>query len=530
MNEVAQALHPIDLVVVALYFAVVIAIGIHVSRQTQTGEDLFLAGRSLGWFAIGMSLFASNISSTTLIGLTGSAYADGISVSAYEWVAGVPLIILAFVFVPMFLAARITTVPEYLEVRYDNRVRRYFSATTIALTVLVDMAGGLYAGAVVLRVFFPDVSLWAFCAAIGLFAGLYTATGGLRAVVYTDILQAVVLLVGSTALTIVMFGKLDYSWATVLASAPAEHFSVIRPFDDPQLPWPGLVSGVVLLGFWYWVTNQYIVQRVLGARDLRHAQWGAMFGGGLKLLPLLVMVLPGAMAISVYPDIANRDMVFPTMIVSALPIGLSGLVLAGLIAAIMSSVDSTLNASSTLIVHDFVMKDGEQLEPTVERRYGQFTTLAVMVVAIVWAPAIENFSGLWAYLQQVFSILVPPVAAIFLIGAFWKGATANGAFWALAVGHAIGACVFIATQVGLWPLHFTINVFVMTVVSGCVLGLVSKYGSAESLPRADQIQRGVWRPAIAIAPETKAASFLVDPRLHAALVLCGIVATVVVFW
>ena len=221
MNDIASSVRALDLVVIALYFAVVVVIGVTVARRTRTGEDLFLAGRSLGWLAIRVSLFASNISTTTIIGLSGSAYADGIAVSAYEWLAGLPLIVLAFVFAPLFLRARITTIPEYLELRYDRIVRRYFSATTIALTVLIDTAGGLYAGGVVLRTFFPEVPLWWACVGIGVFAGLYTAAGGLRAVVYTDILQAVVLITGSAAVSLVMFQKLGFTWDEVLAATPA---------------------------------------------------------------------------------------------------------------------------------------------------------------------------------------------------------------------------------------------------------------------------------------------------------------------
>ncbi len=212
MPIAVPALAPIDLIVIGAYLVIIAVIGVRVARQTHTGDDLFLAGRSLGWGAIGLSLFASNISTTTLIGLSGAAYADGITVSAYEWLAGVPLIILAFVFVPMFLRARITTVPEYLEIRYSRSVRLYFSAVTILLTVLVDTAGGLYAGAIVLQTYFPGVDLWWFCLVVGLFAGIYTAAGGLRAVVYTDVLQAVVLILGCSVLTLLLFARFDYSF------------------------------------------------------------------------------------------------------------------------------------------------------------------------------------------------------------------------------------------------------------------------------------------------------------------------------
>ncbi len=249
MERLNGAIHGADITVITIYFLIVVVIGVYVSRQTQSGDDFFLAGRSLTWAAIGLSLFASNISTTTIIGLTGSAYADGISVSAYEWMACVPLILLAFVFAPLYFKSRITTVPEYLEYRFDRRVRQYFSAMTILLTVIIDTAGGLYAGGVVMRTFFSQFNLWIWCAAIGLFAGLYTAAGGLRAVVYTDVLQAIVLIVGSSAITYVMFAGMDFSWEKVVAAAPVDHFSVVQPMHDPQLPWPGLLRALCCWAF-----------------------------------------------------------------------------------------------------------------------------------------------------------------------------------------------------------------------------------------------------------------------------------------
>ncbi len=527
MERLNGAIHGADITVITIYFLIVVVIGVYVSRQTQSGDDLFLAGRSLTWAAIGLSLFASNISTTTIIGLTGSAYADGISVSAYEWMAGVPLILLAFVFAPLYFKSRITTVPEYLEYRFDRRVRQYFSAMTILLTVIIDTAGGLYAGGVVMRTFFPQFDLWIWCAAIGLFAGLYTAAGGLRAVVYTDVLQAIVLIVGSSAITYVMFAGMDFSWEKVVAAAPVDHFSVVQPMHDPQLPWPGLFTGVVLLGFWYWVTNQYIVQRVLGAKNLQHAQWGAMLGGMLKFLPLFIMVLPGAMAISQFPNIPNKDMVFAVMATEALPIGLTGLVLAGLMAAIMSSVDSTLNSSSTLIVHDFVFKNGTKPDPYKSRRYGRVTTIVLMLIAILWAPQIKDFGGLWSYLQQAFSILVPPIAAIFLVGAFLGRGTASGALWALIAGHVAGGGLFWLTQAGLWPLHFTINVTIMTAFSVLVFVVVSFAGTA---PSSDVIRNTVWRKDMALDPKTAGSPIWTDPRAHAVLVFAGVVGIIVGFW
>ena len=499
MDQVARAISGVDIAVIVAYFVVIVIIGVWVARKMDTGEDLFLAGRSLTWPVIGFSLFASNISSTTLIGLAGAAYASGIAVSVYEWMSGLPLLVLAFVFAPLYLKSRITTVPEFLERRFDWRSRKWFSAVTILLSILIDTAGGLYAGSVVLKTFFPDLVIWQVCVGLGIFAGLYTAAGGLAAVVYTDVLQAVVLLLGTTLMTIIMFSGLGWSWANVVAAVPnEEHLSMIRPMSDELLPWPGIVVGVTMLGFWYWVTNQYIVQRVLGAKDLRNAQYGAILGGFLKIIPLFTMVLPGAMAIIILPDLPNADMVFPTLVTTVLPVGITGLVLAGLIAAIMSSVDSTLNSASTLIVHDFVLPRRPETTPRQVGRYGRLTTLILMVLAILWAPQIANFGGLWSYLQQAFAIFVPAIAAIFLVGAFWKRGNGDGAFWALVIGNGLGLVALVGRLTGVWPVHFTIDVGILTALSALIFVVVSLRTPA---PDPDVIARTTWSPALLTDPE-----------------------------
>ncbi len=470
----------IDLAIIVAYFAVVIAIGIWVGIRTKTGEDLFLGGRTLTWGVIGASLFASNISSTTLIGLTGTAYSTGIAVSNYEWMSGLPLIVMAAVFIPIYIRARITTVPEYLELRYDRRSRTVFSLITIVISILVDTAGGLYAGAVVLQVFFPTIELWHTTLVLAVIAGFYTAFGGLKAVVYTDALQAIILLLGCGILTYMLFAELDFSWSAVTAGVPEGHLSVIKPLNDPTLPWLGTLVGVPLLGFWYWVTNQYVTQRVLGAKNVMHARLGAMLGGFLKLVPLFIMVLPGAMAISILPGIENPDQVFPTLIAEVLPIGVVGLVLAGLVSAIMSSVDSTLNSASTLIVVDFVKPRRPDVSARQVANYGRITTVILMAVAALWAPMISQFGGLWAYLQQMFSIIVPPIAAIFLLGVFYRRGTANAAFATLMVGFAAGLAIFALAQFGMWNPHFSVNVGIMFALSTMVYVAVSAREAAPS--------------------------------------------------
>ncbi len=535
MEDVQDALTALDLWVIAGYFAVIIGIGIWVSLRTRSGEDLFLAGRSLGWTAIGFSLFASNISSSTLIGLTGSAYTTGLAPSAYEWLAGVPLLLMAFVFAPVFLKSRISTTPEYLDKRFSRRTRLYFSGLTIFFTIVVDCAGGLYAGGLVLQTFFPQIALWQSAVAIGLFAGIYTALGGLKAVVFTDVLQAVVLIGGSAILAFVMFADLDFSFQAIRDAVPNEdHLSMVLPLDNETLPWPGLFFGVSLLGFWYWVTNQYIVQRVLGARSLPDAQWGAILGGLLKILPLFIMVFPGAMATALLPDIETADRVFPVMITQLLPAGLTGLVMAGLIAAIMSSVDSTLNSSSTLLIHDFVARPGHDLDQATRKRYGTMATLGFMVLAIAWAPLIQFAGGLWAYLQQMFSVLVPPLVVLFVLGALSRQGTEKGGFYTLIFGHALGAVLFCLGNEGVmglagmepvWPVHFTINVAIVTLV--CALFYVAVSAVTEARDLEDEV---IWQRGKALEDAAWGVAWYKDVRLHGTVLGMAMLAVLVAFW
>ena len=308
------SLTTIDLVIVAGYFLLVFAIGFRMARRTRSDEDLFLAGRRLGWLPIGLSLFASNISSTTMIGLAGAAYTWGIAVANYEWMAAPILVVFAMFLVPLYLNARIGTVPEFLEYRYDKYVRRYFSLLTIVANIVVDTAGTLFAGAIVLTVFLPELDLFSAALLLAAIAGLYTAAGGLAAVVYTDVLQAIILLAGSTVVAILAFAQMDYSWASLVAQTPPSHLSLMLPLTDDNLPWLGTLVGVPILGFYFWCTNQFSVQRVLGARSVAHARRGALLAGLLKLPVLFLMVLPGVIARVFLTVLEQVDQVFTSFI------------------------------------------------------------------------------------------------------------------------------------------------------------------------------------------------------------------------
>lgn len=450
------ALHTLDYAVLAVYFVLLVAVCLRVARRSPDADELFLAGRSLGAGVVGLSLFASNISSTTLIGLPGAAFTSGIAVANYEWMAALVLVFTALFVAPLFIGQRLTTVPELLERRFDPRLRRYLSGVSIFLSLVLDTAGSLFAGAIVLQVFFPALPLGASIAGLALFAGLYTAAGGLRAVVYTDVLQSLVLLAGAAILAALVFAEFDFSWAQAKAAMPEGHLSLLRPLDDPDLPWLGTLIGLPVLGFYYWTMNQYVAQRLLGARSLEAAGRGALLAAALKLLPLFLMVLPGAMAVGLLPPLTRSDEVFPRLLLEYAPAGLAGLVLAGLLAAIMSSVDSALNSASTLITVDFIQPRRPQLSAQALARLGRWLTLGLMLLAALWAPMIDHFPGLFAYLQAAFAYVTPPLVAVFLLGLWWPKLGARAALRALLSGHTLSLVWFVATQLGWLGLHFSI--------------------------------------------------------------------------
>ena len=433
---------------VGLYLVFIVGLGLYLARRMETTDDYFLAGRSLTWWLIGFSLLASNVSSSTLIGLSSAAFSSGISVYNYEWMAAFVLILFLVFLLPFYLKTRVFTLPEFLERRFDARARYYLSALQILMNIAIDTAAALYAGALVVGIIYPEIPLWQSVLVLGMLAGLYTIAGGLKAVVYTDAVQAVLLLIGACLVAVLSFNAVGGDWALIAASVPPEDLSIVRPATDPVLPWPGLITGVFLLGFYFWGMNQFMVQRALGAKSLDHGRWGALFAGFLKLPLLFVLVLPGIFGRLLYPEAdypelaANPDLLFPTLMFDLLPVGLRGLIITALLAAIMSSIDSILNAASTLVTMDFIKKlrpDAGNHELVVT---GRIVTFVFMALAIVWAPRIIEFPNIWTYLQQMLAYLAPPVVACFATGVFWKRANADGAFAALIAGHVAAAVIF----------------------------------------------------------------------------------------
>jgi len=525
MQDINISLTKLDLSVVIIYFVLVFYIGLRTARRTHSGEDLFLAGRRLTWLPIGLSLFASNISSTTLIGLAGAAYTWGIAVANYEWMAAPILIFFALFMIPLYLNARIGTVPEFLEYRYDRRVRRYFSLLTIFANVVVDTAGTLFAGAIVLTVFLPGLDLFSAAFILAAIAGVYTAAGGLAAVVYTDVLQAVILLIGSAIVSVLAFAQLDFSWTVLVNNTTQEHLSLMLPLSDENLPWLGTLVGVPVLGFYFWCTNQFIVQRVLGARSIADARWGALTAGLLKLPVLFLMVLPGVMASVFLPGLIQGDQVYPTLIATLLPQGLAGLVIAALVAALMSSIDSTLNSAAALVTLDFIKPLRPDISPRQMAWIGRVVIIVFMVLSALVAPAIGSFEGLFHYLQTALAFLVPPVVVIFLFGMFWPRAGGGAALATLIGGHIVSALCFTATQLGWLELHFTLIAGLIFAVSGLLFLLA---GWLMSPPSPEQIARFIFRQEI--MEKTVPGPLWQDYRIYAAILMLLTLWLVAAFW
>jgi SSS family solute:Na+ symporter len=523
----------LDFAVMAAYFAAILALGFWVGRGERDALDYFLAARNLPWYLIGFSFYASNMSGASFVGLMGAAYQHGMTVFNYEWTATLVLIFFAVFMLPAFLRAKLFTVPEYLEVRFDRRSRWAYACLTILTLIFIDMAGAIYAGGIVMSTMFPEVSLWQAGAAMALLAGSYTLFGGLRSVVVTDAMQAVLMIVG--AALIFLFGLREVGgWSALMNGMEAAQTKLIRPAGDDFLPWPG-IAGVVLLGFYYWTLNQYFVQRALAARSLAEGRKGALFGGLLKLPNVFLMILPGMIAVVLLPEIENPDRVFPTLAAKLLPAGLTGLILTALVAAIMSSLDSALNAAASLLTMDFI----RPLRPSLSGHrlliVGRALTALLILVAAVYAPLIARFGSLFQYFQATLAYIVPTIVAVFLGGLFWRRMTATGAFWSLVSGLAVGLGLYLLKEVtgawdaaGLPAVHFTYMAVAMFAFSFAVMALVSVAAGPPARPPGAHV--AFERSDLGAEPGAEGRGRLADYRVLAAGLAVLMVGTILAFW
>lgn len=437
----------LDWIVLVLFFFVLMGIVIWVLLQKEENtKDYFLAGKKAGWLSIGSSIFASNIGSEHLVGLAGAGFLTGMAMAHWE-MHGWVILILGWVFVPFYDRIKVFTMPEYLERRFSAGSRSILSIISLVSYILTKVAVTVYAGGVVFKTVFNIDELWGidffWISAVGLvvITGLYTVFGGMRAVLYTSVLQTPVLLIGSIVIVVIGLIKVG-GWAEV-ERLVGQNIHLVRSADDPEFPWTGVLLGSAIIGFWYWCTDQFIVQRVLSGRDQQQARRGAIFAGYLKLTPVFIFLIPGMIAFALNQkgllEVASSDSAFAAMVANLLPVGFTGVVVCGLLAALMSSLASLFNSSAMLFVEDFYKKFSPN---KVEKHYvavGRIATAVIVVLGVAWIPVMLGLgSVLYEYLQGVQGLLAPAIAAVFMLGVFWKRATAKGAFWGLLIGFGLG--------------------------------------------------------------------------------------------
>jgi len=458
----------LDWIVIAIFFLALIGIIVWVMRQKQNNAaDYFLGGKDATWIAIGASIFASNIGSEHLIGLAGSGASSGMAMAHWE-IQGWMILLLGWVFVPFYTRSMVYTMPEFLERRYNPQSRTILSAISLISYVLTKVAVTVYAGGLVFQQVFGIDTLWGidffWIAAIGLvlLTALYTIFGGMKSVLYTSVLQTPILLLGSLIILVLGLRELG-GWdemmricSSVEVNEYGDHMTnLIRDNGDPNYPWLGALIGSAVIGFWYWCTDQFIVQRVLSGKDEKEARRGTIFGAYLKLLPVFLFLIPGMIAFAIHqqslaaggegflPMLANgnvnSDAAFPTLVAKLLPAGVKGLIVCGILAALMSSLASLFNSSAALFTIDFYQRFRPDTDPKKLVRIGQAATVVIVVLGILWIPIMRTMGDvLYKYLQEVQSVLAPGIAAAFLLGICWKRTTAQGGMWALISGLVIG--------------------------------------------------------------------------------------------
>ncbi len=528
----------IDWFVIGIYFAVLFGIAWWVIRQKQeTSEDYFLAGRHIGWFVIGASIFASNIGSEHIVGLAGTAAQTGVVMGNYElhsWL----VLLLGWVFVPFYMRSKVFTMPEFLEMRYSPKARWLLSVIMLIGYVLTKISVTVYAGAVVFQALM-GIEFWTGALIIVLLTGLYTILGGLRAVLYTETLQTVILIAGSLIITLIGLDRIG-GWNNLVSIVGPERLNLFLPADHPDFPWTGMVFAPPIIGLWYWCTDQYIVQRTLSAKNETAARQGTIFAAYLKLLPFFIFIIPGIIAYALSQtgqlDLSDADQAFPTLVKTLLPAGVRGLVAGGLLAALMSSLAAVFNSCSTLFTMDIYKKIKPDSSEKSLVHVGRIATSVVVVAGIAWIPLMQTISGqLYHYLQSVQAYIAPPIAAVFLFGLFFKRINSHGALTALIGGFLIGMCRLFAelnkdalsgmlyTFATINFLHFAIFLFLICVVLLIVVSLLT------AKPNYDKIKGLTYATTVVADKEASRASWGKSEVINTAVIIAILIMIIMYF-
>ncbi|KAK3785327.1 hypothetical protein RRG08_045555 [Elysia crispata] len=478
-------LHYGDWIVIGGYFIAVIAVGLLSScRNRGSVGGYFLAGRSMHWIPVGASLFASNIGSGHFVGLAGSGASSGIGIAVFEISAVFILMLLGWFFVPVYIAAGVFTMPEYLKKRFGGqRIRIYLSVLALILYVFTKISADLYSGAIFLTQAMPELNLYVAIIILLAIAALFTIGGGLTAVIWTDFIQTVIMILGAFVLMVMGFievggyqelehkffsafpnttrvhlGKDDNYSYTDCGKPPSNSYKLVRAADDGDLPWPGVFFGLAISSVWYWCSDQVIVQRALAAKNLSHAKAGCILAGYLKFLPMWLMVFPGMIARVLYPDdvacadpaicqeVCGQDsctnIAFPTLVLRLMPNGLRGLMLAVMMSALISSLTSIFNSSSTIFTMDIWRRIRTNATDVELMIVGRLCVVILVGVGVIWIPVVQSVTELFHYIQAITSFLAPPICAVYVLAIFWKRTNETGSFYGLMVGLVIGIIRF----------------------------------------------------------------------------------------
>lgn len=516
----------LDLAIIVLYMLGILVVGILSTRhQKMTGDTYFLAGRSLGWVTVGAALFASNISTIHVVGLAASGYREGIVWGNFELAAGFTLIMLGLVFAPFYFRSRIGTLPEFLERRFSSGSRSFLAFMAILAAIFIHIGMSLYAGATVFEQFF-GINVIASILIISVVTGIYTVLGGLKAVVITETIQTVVLIVGAVIVTFLAIMALPEHGITTMAefenAVKPGQLNLLHTDNSVGLAWYAVLLGYPVMGIWYWCTDQTIVQRVLAAKSEHDAQIGPLFAGFIKVLPLFILVLPGTIGYVLFQDRIGDDanQVLPVLITELVPTGLKGLISAGLLAALMSTIAAALNSCGTLVAVDIVARIRPQTTDQTQVKIGRWSAVVIMLAAMAWSTQGGRFTSIFEAVQVLGADLAPPITTVFLWGIFWRRGTSQASLATLFFGLALGVVAFIVDLpligdekllTNVWGIPFMLQAWWGFVICSVVFVVVSLLTPA---PSAEKIDGLTWDNPLSVLKRSSYSGHT-DPRIVA---------------
>lgn len=543
MNYAASAaltIPPLDLGIILLYLCGILTIGLLSVRRIQvTGAVFFLAGRSLSWPLVGTALFASNISTIHLVGLTASGYNEGLVWGNFEWMATYMLILLSLVFAPFYFRTRIATLPEYLERRYSPASRSFLAFMAIVAALFMHIGMSLYAGAVVFKRFF-GINVITSVVIISAIVGIYTVLGGLKAVVITETVNTVILIMGTVMLLAFAIAALPahgiHSLAQFTAAAKPHQLSMVHTHDPAGLNWYAVLLGFPVLGIWYWCTDQTIVQRVLGARSERDAQLGPLFAGFLKILPVFLLALPGVIAYVLFQNIIGSasNETLPVLIEQLIPTGLRGVIIAAVLAALMSAVAAAFNSMGTLVAVDIVKRLRPHTSDRAQLTIGRVSSIVVMLLAMAWSTQGGRFSSIFEAVNAIAADLAPPITVVFLWGILWRRGTKEASLYTLISGFLLGVGAFVLDLpvfgsekiiTHRWGIPFMMQAWWLFCICSVIYLIVSFVTPA---PTLESVEGLTWTHPLAAVTEKHFAGWG-DPRLIATVLALTVAALYYIF-